>query len=163
MLLDVLLATGARVGRLTQATATGDVTGWLTPEISFPDRVLLHAMAADHPRLNVIDALLAAGTPIDSEDDVTERQALSVAASNGRPVIDRHLLASGAYPNHRDRTFATEPGRAGLTGTEPQSYSSAAPGTFAVLTSYRRVSRRGRFRDRHIRTARDAGSQARER
>lgn len=100
--LDVLLAAGARVGSRTQAAAAGDVTGWLTPETSLTDRILMLVMAADHQRLNVIDALLEAGTPVDAEDEVWGRQALRVAASNGRIASVRHLLASGADPNHRD-------------------------------------------------------------
>lgn len=99
--LDVLLAAGARVG-LSQAAAAGDVTGRLTPETSLPDRIRALAMAADHQRLNVIDVLLGAGPPVDAEDQVWGRQALRVAASNGRVRSVRHLLACGADLDHRD-------------------------------------------------------------
>jgi uncharacterized protein len=100
--LDVLLAAGARVAGLSQAAAAGDVGGWLRPDTSLADRVLALAMAADHQRLNVIDVLVDAGTPIDAEDEVRGRQALRLAASNGRARSVRHLLARGADPNHRD-------------------------------------------------------------
>jgi ankyrin repeat protein len=100
--LDVLLAAGARVASLTQAAAAGNVTGWLTPDTSLTDRVLALAMAADHQRLDVIDVLVDAGTPIDAEDQVWGRQALRLAASDGRARSVRHLLARGADPNHRD-------------------------------------------------------------
>ena len=59
-------------------------------------------MAADHERLSVIDELLEAGTPIDAEDEVWGRQALRVAAQDGRAASVRHLLARGADPNVRD-------------------------------------------------------------
>jgi ankyrin repeat protein len=100
--LDVLLAAGAQVVGLSQAAAAGDVGGWLRPDTSLTDRVLALAMAADHQRLSVIDVLLDAGTPIDAEDEVWGRQALRLAASNGRARSVRHLLARGADPNHRD-------------------------------------------------------------
>jgi len=61
--LDVLLGAGARIGSVTQAAAAGDVTGWLRPEISLTDRILMVAMAADDQRLEVIDAVLEADTP----------------------------------------------------------------------------------------------------
>ena len=100
--LDVLVAAGARVVGLSQAAAAGDVGGWLRPDTSLADRVLALAMAADHQRLNVIDVLLDADTPIDAEDEVWGRQALRLAASNGRARSVRHLLVRGADPHHRD-------------------------------------------------------------
>lgn len=59
-------------------------------------------MAADHQRLGVIDELLAAATPIDATDAVWGRQALRVAATNGRIASVEHLLARGADPDVRD-------------------------------------------------------------
>ena len=56
-------------------------------------------MAAGHQRLAVIDALLDAGTPVDAVDETWGRQALRVAAQNGRAASVRHLLARGADPN----------------------------------------------------------------
>jgi ankyrin repeat protein len=59
-------------------------------------------MAADHQRLDVIDVLLDSGVPVDAEDEVWGRQALRLAAGNGRPRSVRHLLDRGADPDHRD-------------------------------------------------------------
>jgi hypothetical protein len=101
-IVDVLVAAGATVMGLPEAAAAGDVTGWLQPDTSLTDRVLALIMAADHQRLDVIDVLLAADTPVDAEDEMWGRQALRLAASNGRPDSVRHLLARGADPNHRD-------------------------------------------------------------
>jgi hypothetical protein len=47
-------------------------------------------------------ASLEAGTPVDAENEVWERQSLRLAASNGRVASVRHLFAGGAAPNHRD-------------------------------------------------------------
>jgi ankyrin repeat protein len=58
-------------------------------------------MAADHQRLDVIDQLLAAGTPIDAVDPAFGGHPLRAAAENGRPSSVRHLLARGADPNLR--------------------------------------------------------------
>lgn len=59
-------------------------------------------MAADHQRLAVIDQLLEVGTPIDATDAKWGRQALRVAAHNGRIASVEYLLARGADPNVRD-------------------------------------------------------------
>jgi hypothetical protein len=100
--LDVIVAAGARIGSVSQAAAAGDVTGWLTPDTSAIDKIHALVMAADHQRLSVLDALLEAGTPVDAEDEVWGRQALRLAAANGRAESVRHLLARGADPDHRD-------------------------------------------------------------
>ena len=100
--LDVLLAAGARVGGLTDAAAAGDVSGRLRVDTPLTDRILALAMAADHQRLDVIDVLLDSGVPVDAEDEVWGRQALRLAAGNGRPRSVRHLLDRGADPHHRD-------------------------------------------------------------
>ncbi len=99
---DVLIGAGARVDSLSLAGAAGNVSGWLGPDTSPADRVLALVMAADHQRLSTIDALLSAGTPVDAEDAIWGRQALRVAAGNGRVDSVRHLLGHGADPNHRD-------------------------------------------------------------
>ena len=59
-------------------------------------------MAADHQRQMVLDELLQAGTPIDANEEQWGRQALRVAARNGRVASVRHLLERGADPNARD-------------------------------------------------------------
>ncbi len=55
-------------------------------------------MAADHQRLDVIDQLLDAGTPIDAVDEEWGRQALRLALENDRKASIEHLLARGADP-----------------------------------------------------------------
>jgi ankyrin repeat protein len=96
--LDVLVAAGARVRSLEEAAAAGDVSGWLTDDTPLEARIRALVMAADHERLDVIDALLEAGTPIDATDEVFGRQALRVATENGRRASIAHLLARGATP-----------------------------------------------------------------
>lgn len=99
--LDLLVAAGARVDSIVLGAAAGDLTGWPVEEASEEDRLLALIMAADHQRLDVIDALLEAGTPIDAEDDTFGRQALRLAAERGRARSVEHLLARGV-----DRTTA---------------------------------------------------------
>lgn len=100
---DILVAAGARIGSISEAAAAGDIAGWLHPDTSQEDRVRALVMAADHQRLDVIDQLLDAGTPIDATDP-WHRQPLHTAAMNGRVAAVEQLLARGADPNHRDGT-----------------------------------------------------------
>jgi uncharacterized protein len=100
--IDVLVAAGARPASIEEAAAAGDVSGHLTPRVPLQARVRALVMAADHERLEVIDQLLAAGTPVDATDAQWGRQALCVAAENGRVASVEHLLAHGADPNLRD-------------------------------------------------------------
>jgi ankyrin repeat protein len=97
--IDVLVAAGARPESVEEAAAVGDLTGYLSPRTSLQARTRALVMAADHERLRVIDELLEAGTPIDASDDQWGRQALRVAAQNGRVASVEHLLACGADPN----------------------------------------------------------------
>jgi ankyrin repeat protein len=99
---DVLVAGGALVDGPILAAAAGDVSGYDLAQVSPDDRLLALIMAADHQRLDVIDALVAAGTPVDAEDPTWHRQALRLAAENGRPDSVRRLLALGADPRRRD-------------------------------------------------------------
>ncbi|MEO7587715.1 MAG: ankyrin repeat domain-containing protein [Arachnia sp.] len=102
VVLDLLVAAGARIDSLSLAAAAGDLTGWALGEASGQDKVLALIMAADHQRLDVIDVLLGAGTPIDAEDEMFGRQALRLAAERGRARSVEHLLARGADPRHGD-------------------------------------------------------------
>jgi hypothetical protein len=99
---DVLVAAGAQVTSIEEAAAAGDITGWLTPETPIEVRIRSLVMAADHQRLQVIDQLIAAGTPVDATDATFGRQALRTAAGNGRPKSVRRLLVHGANPILRD-------------------------------------------------------------
>lgn len=99
---DVLAAAGARVPDVVQAAAVGDLTGFAPAAASPTDRVRALMMAAHHQRLDVIDALLAAGTDVDVVDPTWHRHPLRLAASDGRPRSVAHLLARGADPTLRD-------------------------------------------------------------
>jgi uncharacterized protein len=100
--LDILVAAGARVRSIEEAAAAGDVAGWLTDETPAQARLRALIMAADHQRLDVIDTLIAAGTPVDAEDEVFGRHPLRLAAANGRSASVRSLLAHGADAAMRD-------------------------------------------------------------
>ncbi|MFC4942903.1 ankyrin repeat domain-containing protein [Pseudonocardia sp. GCM10023141] len=104
---DVLVGAGAEVGSLAIAAAAGDLTGWELGTESEQDRIRALVMAADHERLDVIDELVAAGTPIDGVDRIWGRQPLWTAAENGRPAGVAHLLAHHADPNLRDPEHRT--------------------------------------------------------
>ena len=94
--LDLLVGAGARVRGIEEAAAAGDITGWLTPSTPLQARVRALVMAADHQRLDVIDQLVAAGTPVDAVDEVWGRQALRVATDNGRTAGVQRLRDHGA-------------------------------------------------------------------
>jgi ankyrin repeat protein len=119
--LDLLVEAGAEVHSLEEAAAAGDVEGWLTPESPLQPRIRALVFAADHERLSVIDRLIDAGTPVDAFDEVWGRQALRIAAQNGRPASVRRLLEHGADPNLVDKDGLTaldwsRPGRRYLDG-----------------------------------------------
>jgi ankyrin repeat protein len=100
--LDLLVAAGAKVHGIEEAAAAGSLDGWLTPETPLEARIRALVMAADHQRLDVIDRLVDAETPVDAVDREFGRQALRLAAQNGRPAAVGRLLAHGADPNLRD-------------------------------------------------------------
>lgn len=99
--LDLLVTAGARPRTVVEAAAAGDISGWLAPDTPHEERVLALIMASDHRRLDVLDELVAAGTPVDAFDGIWGRQALRVAAEHGRPESVRRLLAHGADPDLR--------------------------------------------------------------
>lgn len=103
---DVLLAAGAR--DLVQSAAAGDIGGMLATDTPDVDRVAALRIAAAHVQLEVIDHLLAAGTPIDGVDR-DGSTALHAAAYSGQPDSVRHLLTHGADPNRRDTRFDSTP------------------------------------------------------
>jgi len=100
--IDVLVAAGASPRSIEEAAAAGDLGDYLTPQTPLQARLRALVMAADHQRLEVIDRLLAAGTPVDATDAKWSRQALRIAAQNGRVGSVERLLARGADPNLRD-------------------------------------------------------------
>jgi ankyrin repeat protein len=103
---DLLVAAGARVNGLIEAAAVGEVTGLLTPAVPGQERIRALVTAADHERLEVIDLLLEAGTPVDATDAEYGFQALRTAAQNGRAASVERLLARGADPSVRDPEYA---------------------------------------------------------
>ena len=103
---DVLVAAGATPASLEEAAAAGDVTGFVEAA-DHQARLRALVMAADHQRLDAIDVLVAAGTPVDEADAMWGRQALRVAAAGGRDRSVAHLLALGADPGRTDDDGAT--------------------------------------------------------
>lgn len=95
--LDALVAAGAKPDGIESAAAAGNISGWLDEQTPLDARIRALVMAAVHQRLDVIDQLLDAGTPIDATDDYG-RQPLRFASQNGRSASVRHLLARGADP-----------------------------------------------------------------
>ncbi len=125
---DLLVAAGASVPDLVQGAAAGDITRWPPADADPTDRLLALVMAADHQRLDVIDQLVAAGTPVDAADPVWGRHPLQLAARNGRPLSVRRLIERGADPGRLDdqgrtllqlsregrRDYPTHPGHAAV-------------------------------------------------
>jgi uncharacterized protein len=95
---DVLVAAGAGVQGIVEAAAAGDVTGRLTPDTPLDERVRALTMAAAHDRVSVIDALLAAGTPVNAVD-AWGSTALQAATENRRTASVAALVAAGATPS----------------------------------------------------------------
>jgi hypothetical protein len=98
---DVLVQAGARVQSIEEAAAAGDIGDWLA-DAPADARLRALVMAADHQRLDVIDQLIAAGTPVDATDEAFGGHPLRTAARNARPASVRRLLALGADPNLGD-------------------------------------------------------------
>jgi hypothetical protein len=87
---------------LEMAAAAGDVTGWPLARFTHQSRLRALVFAADHQRLDVIDQLIQAGTPVNEADAEWGRLPLHTAAGNGRAASVRRLLSHGADPNLRD-------------------------------------------------------------
>jgi uncharacterized protein len=98
---DVLIAAGAKIHSLEMAAAAGDISGWPLHRFTRQSRLRALVFAADHQRLDVIDRLIEAGTPVNEPDAEWGRLPLHTAAGNGRPASVRRLLAHGADPNLR--------------------------------------------------------------
>ena len=100
--LDVLVAAGARIDSLEMAAAAGDVTGWPLGRYTLQSRLRALVFAAQYQRLEVIDQLIAAGTPVNEPDAEWGRLSLHTAAGDGQAASVRRLLAHGADPDLRD-------------------------------------------------------------
>jgi len=100
--IDVLVAAGAKIHSLEMAAAAGDITGWPLARFTLQSRLRALVFAADHQRLDVIDQLVEAGTPVNQADAEWGRLPMHTAAGNGRTASVQRLLAHGADPNLRD-------------------------------------------------------------
>jgi hypothetical protein len=107
--LDVLVAAGAKIHSLEMAAAAGDITAWPLARFTHQSRIRALVFAADHQRLDVIDQLIQAGTPVNEADAEWGRLPLHTAAGNGRAASVRRLLTHGADPNLRDPHHHTTP------------------------------------------------------
>lgn len=102
---DLLVSAGARVGSPWEAAGGGDAGPALA---SGPqERAQALRAAAVNERLEVVDRLLTAGTPVDVE--VHGATVLHWAAWEGRPRAVAHLLARGADPTRRDPAHGGTP------------------------------------------------------
>jgi uncharacterized protein len=104
---DLLVAAGAKIQSLEMAAATGDIIGWPLARFTYQSRIRALVFAADHQRLDVIEQLIEAGTPVNEADAEWERLPLHTAAGNGRAASVRRLLTLGAEPNLRARLRGT--------------------------------------------------------
>lgn len=140
---DVLVAARVEIESIVDAAAAGALTGWEVGAAPAQDRVRALVMAADHERLDVIDELLAAGTPVDAVDEVWGRQPLHTAAENGRPASVRHLLAHGADPNLQDTGGRTplDRCRAGRAAHRDTFRHDQVEAVLELVTEPRRVGR----------------------
>jgi len=135
--IDVLVAAGAKIRGLEQAAAAGDITGWPLARFTMESRIRALVFAADHQRLEVIDQLVAAGTPVNQADAEWGRLPLHVAAGNGRAASVRRLLAHGADPNLRDPRHHRTP----LEECQPESRYLGGPGHSEVEAILRPLTR----------------------
>jgi ankyrin repeat protein len=93
-IVDLLVAAGAEAQSIIEAAGSGDVSGWDLASVSDHQRACALRAAAVNERLEVIDDVLAAGTPIDVEVD--GRPAMFWAKQQGRTKAAAHLAAKGA-------------------------------------------------------------------
>jgi uncharacterized protein len=95
-LVDLLVAAGAEPQSVIEAAATSDLSAWPVAELSDFDKACALRAAAVNERLDIIDQLLDAGTPIDAKVDGAP--AIHWATKQGRDRAIAHLLANGATP-----------------------------------------------------------------
>ena len=90
-IVDLLIEAGARPQSIIEAAGSGDLSGWNVAELSDFDRACALRAAAVNERIDVIDQLLDAGTPIDAEVD--GYPAIHWAREQGRDRAVAHLAA----------------------------------------------------------------------
>ena len=91
---DLLIDAGATPESVIEAAGAGNLDGWELASLSEFDRACALRAAAVNERLDVIDELLAAGTPIDAEVD--GHPAIFWAREQGRPTAVSHLKTKGS-------------------------------------------------------------------
>jgi uncharacterized protein len=91
-IVDMLIAAGAKPQSIIEAAGSGDVSGWDLAGLTDHQRACGLRAAAVNERLDVIDQLLDAGTPVDAEVD--GHPAIFWAKRQGRPKAVAHLAAS---------------------------------------------------------------------
>jgi uncharacterized protein len=106
-IVDLLVSSGATIRDVVDAAGAGRLDGYLTASTSDEAKARALQAAAVCERLEVIDGLLAAGTPVDAEPDGAT--ALHAAALNGKARSVAHLLARGADPNRLDANYHSTP------------------------------------------------------
>ncbi len=92
-IVDALVARGAEPRSIIEAAGIGDLSGYDLGQLSERDRANALRAAAVNERLDAIDELLAAGTPIDAESD--GHPAIHWAREQGRPNAVAYLEAKG--------------------------------------------------------------------
>jgi hypothetical protein len=122
--LDALVAAGARVESLEMAAAVGEVSDWPLDEADEQTRLRALVFAADHQRLDIVRALVWAGTDVNTADAQWHRLPLHTAAQHGRPASVRLLLELAADPNLHD----PDHGRTPLEWCQPENRYLSHPG-----------------------------------
>ena len=93
-IVDLLRDAGAEPRSIIEAAGCGDLSGWELGALSDFERACGLRAAAVNERLDAIDALLEAGTPVDARVD--GRPAIHWARRQGRRRAVAHLSAKGA-------------------------------------------------------------------
>jgi uncharacterized protein len=137
-IVDLLVTAGACIDSLEMAAAAGDISAWQPRQSPLQTRIRALVFAADHQRTEVIDQLIAAGTPVNQADAEWLRLPLHVAARNGRPASARRLLAQGADPNLED----PEQHRTPLEWCQPANRYLSNPGHDEVDAILRPLTRK---------------------
>jgi ankyrin repeat protein len=93
---ELLVAAGAVPQSLIEAAGAGNLDGWDLSAVSAFERACGLRAASVNERLDIIDELLAAGTPIDAEVD--GHPAVFWAQEQGRTGAVARLVERGAKP-----------------------------------------------------------------
>jgi ankyrin repeat protein len=95
-IVDLLVAHGAKPRSVVDAAGIGDLSDYGLGELSDQQRANALRAAAVNERLETIDHLLAAGTPLDAKSD--GHPALHWAQRQGRDKAVAHLTAKARTP-----------------------------------------------------------------